>query len=56
MITKIRHTGVVVIDLVKSLVKEAINKKLDQLRSLTGGYNAKSGLSAVKVPDISEYI
>jgi hypothetical protein len=46
----------VVIDLVKSLVKEAINKKLDQLRSLTGGYSAKSGLSAVQVPDISEYI
>ena len=45
----------VVIDLVKSLVKEAINKKLNQLRSLTGGYSAKSGLSAVKVPDISEY-
>jgi len=46
----------VVIELITSLVKEAINKKLNQLRSLTGGYNIKSGLSAVKVPDISEFL
>jgi len=46
----------VVINLIVSLIKEAINKKLNQLRSLTGGYDITSGLSAVSVPDISEYI
>lgn len=46
----------VVIQLIISLIKEAINKKLNQLRSLTGGYDIKSGLSAVNVPDISQFI
>ncbi len=46
----------VVINLIISLIKEAINKKLNQLKSLTGGYDITSGLSAVSVPDISEYI
>jgi len=46
----------VVIALITSLIKEAINKKLNQLRSLTGGYDIKSGLSAVNVPDISQFI
>lgn len=46
----------VVIKLIISLIKEAINKKLNQLKSLTGGYDIKSGLSTISVPDISEYI
>ena len=43
----------IVADLVSQLVKEAANKKIKQLRSLTGGFDIKSGLSVINTPDIS---
>ena len=39
-----------------NLIKEAVNKKLNQLRSLTGGFDVKSGLSAIKTPDVSQFL
>ena len=42
--------------LVAKLVKELATKKLNQIRSLTGGFDVKSGLSAINVPDVSQYL
>ena len=46
----------IVAGLVAKLVTELMTKKLNQIRSLTGGFNVKSGLSAINVPDISQYL
>lgn len=46
----------IVAGLVLNLIKEAVNKKLNQLRSLTGGFDVKSGLSAIKTPDVSQFL
>jgi hypothetical protein len=40
-------------DLVAQLVAEAASKRINQLRSLTGRFDIKSGLSAINVPDVS---
>lgn len=40
-------------NLVAQLLTEAINKKLNQIKSLTGRFDIKSGLSSLNVPDTS---
>jgi hypothetical protein len=40
-------------DLVKQLVVEAVTKKLNQIKSLTGRFDVKSGLKSLNVPDVS---
>lgn len=42
--------------LVAKLVAELMTKKLSQIRSLTGRFDVKSGLSAINVPDVSQYL
>jgi hypothetical protein len=44
----------IITNLVAELVKESVNKKIKQLRSLTGGFDIKSGLSVINTPDISK--
>jgi len=40
-----------VINLTIILLKESVNKRIKQLKSLTGGFNVKSGLSVIKTPN-----
>lgn len=42
--------------LATTLIKEAITKKINQLKSLTSGYTNKAGLSSVDVPDVSQFV
>lgn len=46
----------IVANLAVLLIKEAVNKRTKQLRSLTGRFNIKSGLSAVNTPDVSNLL
>lgn len=46
----------IVAELVLSLIKEAVTKRTNQLKSLTSGYTNKAGLSSVDIPDVSNFI
>ena len=46
----------IVAQLAIGLIKEAVDKKIKQIQSLIGGYDVKSGLTTIGVPDTSQFI
>lgn len=46
----------IVAELAIGLIKEAVDKKIKQIQSLIGGYDVKSGLTTIGVPDTSQFI
>jgi hypothetical protein len=46
----------IVAELALGLIKESVDKRIKQIKSLTGGYNVGSGLSAIGLPDTSQFI